>query len=213
MIFMSGTGVPFSPASAVEGRTTNSQLTNVPFFKTKVGYGETTHYHVDYNPGGIPYGIDSGVWTAGSNYYYWSMVGNQYMYDYIESSTYGDGAVFSPEYLEGIEEDGYYAWIVGEYYGDGGNIAGEMNTQYSGGEVYVYCTSYYTAESSDMYVFVSDDYDTWHQVGDVIHVGRYGPFWIDVGSYLEHFRYIAIAGYDTGYNVELMLDAVRVGSY
>ena len=43
----------YSPASCVEGYTTNSQLTNVPNFLTTIGYGETTHFHSDSS--GIPY--------------------------------------------------------------------------------------------------------------------------------------------------------------
>jgi hypothetical protein len=63
----------FSPASAVEGYTTNTQLTNVPYFQTKVGYGIATFWHSP--PSGAPSGISSDVNVDSSGYYYW------YMYD------------------------------------------------------------------------------------------------------------------------------------
>jgi hypothetical protein len=62
----------FSPASAVEGYTTNNQLTNVPYFQTKVGYGISNFWH---SPGLAPSGIGSDVNNGPSGYYYW------YMYD------------------------------------------------------------------------------------------------------------------------------------
>jgi hypothetical protein len=65
----------FSPASAVEGYTTNSQLTNVPYFQTKVGDGITTFWHS--GPSGAPSGISSDVNVDSSGHYYW------YMYDGI----------------------------------------------------------------------------------------------------------------------------------
>jgi hypothetical protein len=84
--------VAFSPASAIEGITTNSQLTNVPYFSTYVGYGETIHYHG--TSGTVPAGITTKIYTAVSNYYYWAMAST---YDYSVSSiiaygTYGPGS-------------------------------------------------------------------------------------------------------------------------
>jgi hypothetical protein len=63
----------FSPASAVEGYTANSQLTNVPYFQTKVGDGITTFWHRAVSE--APSGISSDVNVGSSGYYYW------YMYD------------------------------------------------------------------------------------------------------------------------------------
>ena len=64
-------GGAYSPASCVEGLTTNSYLTNVPYFTTTIGYGETTHFHS--NSSGIPSGIGTQVLGA-PGYYSWSML-------------------------------------------------------------------------------------------------------------------------------------------
>lgn len=62
----------YSPASCVEGYTSNSQLTNVPYFQTYIGYGETTHFHTDSS--GIPSGIGTQI-LGGPTYYWWYMIG------------------------------------------------------------------------------------------------------------------------------------------
>lgn len=62
----------FSPSSAVEGYTTTSQLTNVPYFQTKVGYGITTFWHRAAGSG-TPSGIATDASVGPSGYYYWQM--------------------------------------------------------------------------------------------------------------------------------------------
>jgi YVTN family beta-propeller protein len=60
----------FSPASAVEGYTTNLQLGNVTYFQTYVGYNLQTHWHRGdvYSPSGIGTQV-----SGGPGFYYWSM--------------------------------------------------------------------------------------------------------------------------------------------
>lgn len=72
----------FSPASAIEGRTTNNQstdvpLTNVPYFQTSVGNGINSEWHRSLlpTPAQVPSGIGSDVGSSSPGYYYW------YMYD------------------------------------------------------------------------------------------------------------------------------------
>jgi hypothetical protein len=70
----------FSPASAVEGYTTNSQLTSVPHFQTLVGYGITNFWYGTYPPGSAaPSGIATYVSQGPSGYYYWSMYNAGYV--------------------------------------------------------------------------------------------------------------------------------------
>ena len=196
----------FSPASCVEGYTSNSQLTNVPYFQTYTGYGETTHYHSD--SAGIPSGISTGIWTAGTNYYYWNML-SQYSVSSISGTTnYGAGNANSANNLIG-NQDGAYANLWGGNPGDGGNIVGVMNAA-SGGNIYIYgysTSGYY----SDLYVYVSTDNQHWTQIGNALRITQSTPYWISIGSYMGDFSYIAVAGYDTGYSVNLHLDAVKVG--
>jgi YVTN family beta-propeller protein len=62
----------FSPASAIEGYTTNSQLTNVPTFQTTVGYNIQTHEHSRFSST-LPLGIGTQV-SGGPDNYSWSMM-------------------------------------------------------------------------------------------------------------------------------------------
>lgn len=64
----------FSPSSAVEGYTTSSQLTNVPYFPTKVGSGISYFWH---SPGMAPSGIYTDVNVDSSSDYYWYMYGSR----------------------------------------------------------------------------------------------------------------------------------------
>jgi hypothetical protein len=77
----------YSPASCVEGYTSNSQLINVPNFLSTIGYGETTHFHSDSS--GMPSGIGTQV-LGGPTYYSWSMISSRATYlfsDGFESGT------------------------------------------------------------------------------------------------------------------------------
>jgi hypothetical protein len=70
-------GGEYSPASCVEGYTTNNQLINVPEFTTTIGYGETTHFYSDSS--GMPSGIGTQV-LGGPTYYSWAMIGSRATY-------------------------------------------------------------------------------------------------------------------------------------
>src|SRR5665647_398932 len=65
----------FSPASAIEGYTTNDQLTCVPYFQTYVGYNFTTLGN-NVLGSNVPSGIDTQVLPAASYYGWWSMIGS-----------------------------------------------------------------------------------------------------------------------------------------
>jgi len=94
----------FSPASAVEGYTANSQLTNVPYFQTKVGYGIPTFRHSAFGSG-APSGISSDVNVDSSGYYYW------YMYD---GSTNAKTVIYALNWLRNQQStDG--AWSYDSY--------------------------------------------------------------------------------------------------
>jgi hypothetical protein len=201
----------FSPASAVEGKTTNSQLTNVPYFMTHVGYQTPAHWHSTQFTS-VPDGISTKVWYDG-NYYYWAMIvdsDNHYYMTTADGSAYGMGWVYNPTGLVGSAPDSNWAFIWGPSYGSGGNIHGNMNTV-AGGNVYVYGCTYWDYPS-DLLVYASYDYQNWYQIGTTITVTWDTPEWISIGTSLSGFKYIAVVGYNTGNPVGLWLDAVWVGS-
>jgi hypothetical protein len=126
----------------------------------------------------------------------------------ISTTNYGYGNANNANNLIG-SQDGQYANIWGGNPGDGGNIIASMNAE-SGGNIYIYGYStngYY----SDLYVYVSWDNYHWTQIGSMLRITQSTPYWISIGSYTGDFSYIAVAGYDTGYSVNLHLDAVKVG--
>ncbi len=135
----------YSPASCVEGSTNNTQfptsLTNVPYFQTYIGYGETTDYHkhsvfISTGKSNVPSGINTGIWTEGSNYYYWSMMG--YNTTYQPSRTITQLAmVHKLAFCDQGPRDGNYAYEYGGNSGDGAYIIGQMNAL-SGGNIYLY---------------------------------------------------------------------------
>jgi hypothetical protein len=71
--YLVGSGTAFSPASAVEGYTTNPSLTTVQYFQFKIGTGISSYRA--YGGWAKPSGISSDVHVGSSGYYYW------YMYD------------------------------------------------------------------------------------------------------------------------------------
>ena len=86
----------YSPASCIEGYTSNNQLTNIPYFQTYLGYGETTYFHRDSS--GIPSGIGTQV-LGGSGYFNWSMIGTQHQL--TTTTNYGAISPASGLYNEG----------------------------------------------------------------------------------------------------------------
>jgi hypothetical protein len=210
MIYSTAPGHPFSPASAIEGRTTNNQLTNVPYFQTYLGYGENTVWEGVYGqPGPVPSGIDTFFYSGPINYYYWAMIStNVYTISSVYySAPYGKGSVSNPNNIVGTP-DGQYAGIYGGNPGDGGQILGNMNAP-SGGYVYAYVYStagYY----SDLYVYVSYDGQSWSLVGGTYKtISSSTPSWVYMGRSPGTFRYMAVVGYDSGNSVNLHVDAVK----
>jgi YVTN family beta-propeller protein len=92
----------FSPASAVEGYTTNTQLSNVPLFQTYIGYNlQTSSHHVDPL---TPSGLGTEV-SGGPGYYYWSMFTPPLTVKVLASGLSGPcGVVMKP--------DGAYAYVA-----------------------------------------------------------------------------------------------------
>jgi hypothetical protein len=54
----------FSPASAVEGYTTPSSVSNVPYYRFTVGYGMTSFTFGQYGSG-VPAGLSTNQWSLG----------------------------------------------------------------------------------------------------------------------------------------------------
>ena len=201
----------FSPASAVEGFTTNTALQNVPYMQTYVGYNEQDATNFNYG-GGVPSGIGTLVngpsMQMGYDGYYWAALSQTYVSSITGNGTFGAGSVSSPNNLVGTQ-NGNYATIYGGNPYDGGYINGQMNT-FAGGNIYIYgySTSGY---NSNLYVWVSMDDSNWTQIGSsYITVTSSTPYWISTGSYFGDFKYIAVTGYDTYDSVYLHLDAVKV---
>jgi hypothetical protein len=201
----------YSPASCVEGLMDTTQLTNVPYFQTYLiiaGYSS----HSRGGDGTPPQGIQSAVWTvSGASAVYESMLSETDISSIVNSQTcgIGYGSVSNPTNLIGTQ-NGNYAGIYGGNPGDGGEIVGQMNTL-SGGNIYVYgysTSGYY----SNLYVYVSMDDNTWYQIGSYTTVSSTTPYWINAGSYMGDFKYIAVVGYDSYDSVNLHLDAVKVGT-
>ncbi len=197
----------YSPASCVEGYyTTPISLTNVPYFQTSIGYGETAHYHRD--SAGVPSGIHTGVWSAGSNFYYWSMCGDSNVASIYSYAPIDNGGVSDPPTALTGNQDNNFVYERGQNIGDGAYIIGQMSAL-SGGNIYVYGYSD-AGYSSDLYVYVSMDAQTWIQIGYApVIVNPSEPNWISVGEpYMGDFKYIAVVGYDSCCSVYLHLDAV-----
>ena len=201
-------GDAFSPASAIEGVTSPTTLTNTPYFQTYIGTGESTYYQgSDY----YPQGISTDIWQGDTGYYYWIMDGYSPACISIITSfgTYAQGGISNPPTNIVGPQDGNYAYIYGGNSGDGGYIIGKMSSVTSG-QICIYGYSspgYY----SDLHVYVSLDDQNWDQVG-YLTISSSTPYWIYVGSYSYDFKYIGIAGYDSGDSVFLHLDSVTAGT-
>jgi hypothetical protein len=129
---------------------------------------------------------------------------------WVANTTYyvDGGSVVNHENLTGSFPDGDFAYIYCGNPPDMAQIYGSMNREASG-QVEVYGKSY-SGYYSDLYVYVSDDYENWDQVGDKVTVTSTSPYWIDFGPSSGSFLYIAVVGYDNANSVKLYLDSVRV---
>jgi len=128
----------------------------------------------------------------------------------VTNTTYyvDGGSVSDHENLAGSYPDGDFAHIYCGNHPDMAQIYGSMNREASG-QVEVYGNSY-SGYYSDLYVYVSDDYENWDQVGSEVTVTATSPYWIDFGPSTGSFLYIVVAGYDDPNSVKLDLDSVRV---
>jgi hypothetical protein len=195
----------FSPASAVEGYTTNGQLNNLPYVQTYVGDDIPGNWYSEYGSS-APSGIITAT-SGGPGNYYWMMFSQTYVASVYDSNHYGLGAVSNPSGLTGSYADGNYAYIYGGNYGDGGYILGNMSTV-AGGNIglWVYSSPGYY---SNLYVYVSYDGYDWITIGQ-IQIWRNYPILYTIGTANTGFKYIGIAGYDSGLSVALHIDVVVV---
>jgi hypothetical protein len=129
---------------------------------------------------------------------------------WVANTTYyaDGGSVSDHENLAGSYPDGDFAHIYCGNYPDMAQIYGSMNREASG-QVKVYGNSY-SGYHSDLYVYVSDDYENWDQVGSEVTVTATSPYWIDFGQATDSFLYIVAVGYDSANSVKLDLGSVRV---
>jgi hypothetical protein len=134
----------------------------------------------------------------------------QSSYYYVTSTTYytDGGSVNNHENLAGNSNDGNFAYIYCGNPPDMAQIYGAMNGEASG-QVEIYGNSY-SGYYSDLYVFVSSDYQNWDQVGSKVTVTSTSPYWINFGQASGSFLYIVLVGYDSANSVKLDLDSVRV---
>lgn len=103
------------------------------------------------------------------------------------------GTVSNTEYVYGSYPDGNYAHIHCSDPPDEAWIVGTMN-DYAHGNIEIYgysSTDYY----SNVYVYVSNDTQSWTQVGSMFTVTSNSPYWISAGSSSNSFKYIKIRGY------------------
>lgn len=117
------------------------------------------------------------------------------------------GTVDNAGNIAGASNNQNYAHIHCSDYPDSAKIFGYMNAD-AHGHIYLYGYSgagYY----SDLYVYVSPDNNNWYYVNS-LRITTSSPYTIDVGTYGNNFRYIAVCGYDGGFSVCLYIDAVSV---
>jgi hypothetical protein len=115
-----------------------------------------------------------------------------------------DGAVYDPENLAGWQNDGQFATIEGygpyQYFG---YIIGAMNEQ-AAGHIYMYGYG-----NGPLYVYASSDGYNFDLVS-VPYVSSGSPYWIDGGTYLSPFNYIAVTAEDPNSMYSIALDSVKV---
>lgn len=198
----------FSPASCVEGYTTDGTLNDIPYLETVTGWGITTHWYAESGP--QPIGIRTVVLPYSSYYLRWAMLKttSYYVEAIYDSGPYGSGSVSSPTNLIGQLPNNQYANIYGGNPGDGGYIVGRMDAPAATTiKIRGYSEQYY---QSDLYVYVAADENfIWTKVAQ-IRITSSSPQWYSVATVHTGFRYIAVSGYDTGFSVYLHLDTINV---
>ena len=159
------------------------------------------HWELDYQPAGSNPTI---IVTMNSNHNLQAYFAVAPSYSWVSSIDSYDGAVYDPENLVGSQPDGQFATIEGygpyQYFGW---IIGAMNEQ-AAGHIYVY-----GAGDGPLYVYASGDGYNFDLVS-VPYVSSGSPYWIDCGSYLNPFNYIAVTAEDPNYFYSIALDSVRV---
>ncbi len=187
-------------------------LFGVPFDETDLLSGVYSYYPGDdfgNPPGDYPCTLKV---YGNSNIY----LRQYYPYIHVQSIAYGSGAVNNPTNILGNAPDGAYTQLYGGNYGDGGMVVSMMTGSlgsgggFSRGHIYLYGYSV-SGYDSHLYVYVSQNNNNDWQLVYSQFVSSSTPGWIDIGQAPSDFKYIAVAGYrDTGYSVNLMVDAVRV---
>lgn len=159
------------------------------------------HWELDYQPAGSNPTI---IVTMNSNHNLQAYFAVAPSYSWVSSIYDDDGAVYSPENLVGWEPDEQFATIVGygpyQYFG---YIIGAMNEQ-TAGHIYMYGSG-----DGPLYVYASSNGYNFDLVS-VPYVSSGSPYWIDCGSYLSPFNYIAVTAEDPNYIYSISLDSVRV---
>ena len=125
-------------------------------------------------------------------------------YKYVTSIYDAGGAVYDPENLVGWQPNGQFATIEGygpyQYYG---YIIGAMNEQ-AIGHIYLYGYG-----NGPLYVYASSNGYSFNLVS-VPYVSSGSPYWIDGGTYLSPFNFIAVTAEDPNYFYSITLDSIKV---
>lgn len=120
---------------------------------------------------------------------------------------FGSGSVTNVNGLLGSSDDGNSVHIYGSNNGDGGNIAGNLDSD-AHGDIRIRAK---TGVNTRVYVYIATTYGSWLLVDDIwINSPSYSS--ISFGSIPADFRYVAIAAYDAGAPSNLYVDNLKVVS-
>jgi hypothetical protein len=129
-----------------------------------------------------------------------------FVHDYLSATGTGIWEIDDPDNIEGGSNDGQYTRMFAYYFPWIGNSQALLRCSIgweATGHIYLYG---YATTTSYLQVWVSYDDSNWNQV-DSFTVYQGSPQWIDVGSYANKFRYIAIVVYPQGV---VYLDSVLI---
>jgi len=141
-------------------------------------------------------------------------------YVYYTSEFEDGGVVNNHQYLRGSYHDANFAQIYCPDAEDMGQIIGTMNEGEASGKIEIYGKTQ-SGYDSELYVFRSNDYSNWYQVGSVQWITSTQPYWINVGTYSGNFIALAVVVYCPWYEIpgygiyyyhpsNLYVDCVRV---
>ena len=170
------------------------------------------------------YNTKTNSWTDGSGFNDCTMVvygnGNIHLFEYYiddhdRYSGYGVYSVTNPSNIEGATNDGNDAILEVDFFEPYQIPAQAMIVGKTGwdatGHVYLYGKTA-SGYSSKVQVWVSMDDSTYYQVGTEKTVTTTSDHWIDIGTYTNDFRYIAVVCYADSNNEasKLYVDSVRI---